>query len=129
MGLEGFTDPDMTPHVFLIMMFVMSIGIIWGIVFNIFFMNRLDKFSKSKKEKVAGGFLTGFSSALFIALLITLSVPYVANVNNIEAVGAFVSGGVVVMILYRVSDVTRWQGLSDFSLSIAMLAGVGHFIF
>jgi len=129
MGLEGFTDPDMTPHVFLIMMFVMSIGIIWGIVFNIFFMNRLDKFSKSKKEKVAGGFVTVFSSALFIALLITLSVPYVANVNNIEAIVAFVSAGVVVMILNKVSDVTNWQGLSDFSLPIAMLAGMATVIF
>lgn len=124
MGLEGFTDPNMTPKIYVVMMFVMTVGIIWGILFNIFFMNRLDKFSKSQKEKVAGGFITIFSSALFVALLVTLSVPYVANVQNIQAIIAFVSSGVAVMILNKVAEVTKWRLLSDFSLPIALIVGM-----
>lgn len=129
MGLQGFADPEMTPNIFIIIMLVMTIGIIWGIVFNIFFMNRLDKFSKKQKEKVAGGFISIFSSALFVALLITLSVPYVANVNNIEAIVAFVSAGVAVLILNKVAEVTKWRPLSDFSLPIAMITGMASVIF
>lgn len=128
MGLQGFTDPNMSPHIFIIIMFVMSIGIVWGIVFNIFFMNRLDKFSKNRKEKVAGGFITIFSSALFVALLVTLSVPYVANVQNVEAIIAFISSGVVVLILNKVAEVTKWRNLSDFSLPIALIAGMAAVI-
>ena len=37
MGLEGFTDPDMTPKIYVVIMFVMTVGIVWGILFNIFF--------------------------------------------------------------------------------------------
>lgn len=129
MGLQGFADPEMTPNIFIIIMLVMTIGIIWGIVFNIFFMNRLDKFSKKQKEKVAGGFISIFSSALFVALLITLSVPYVANVNNIEAIVAFVSAGVAVLILNKVAEVTKWRPLSDFSLPIAMITGMASVVF
>ncbi|WP_440897473.1 DUF5058 family protein [Amphibacillus sp. Q70] len=129
MGLQGFADPNMSPTIFIVIMFVMTVGIIWGIIFNIFFMNRLDKFSKNQKEKAAGGFITIFSSALFIALLVTLSVPHVANVNNIEAIVAFVSAGVVVMILNKVADVTKWRILSDFSLPIALIAGMATVIF
>lgn len=128
MGLKGFTDPNMTPRNFVIIMFVMSIGIIWGIVFNILFMSSLDKFSKSRKEKVAGGFIAVFSSALFVALLVTLSVPYVANVQNIEAIIAFVSSGVVVMMLNKVAEATNLRGLSDFSLPIALIVGMATVI-
>lgn len=128
MGLRSFTDPNMTADIFVNIMVVMSIGIIWGIIFNIFFMNRLDQFSKNQKEKVAGGFITIFSSALFVALLVTLSVPYVANVQNIEAIIAFVSSGIVVMILNKVAEVTKWRSLSDFSLPIALIAGMATVI-
>lgn len=128
MGLTGFTDPNMTPRIYIIIMFVMSIGIVWGIIFNIFFMTRLDKFSKSQKEKVAGGFITIFSSALFVALLVTLSVPYVANVANIQGIIAFVTSGIVVVILNKVAAVTKWRGLSDFSLPISLIAGMAAVI-
>lgn len=128
MGLQGFTDPNMTPTIFTTIMVVMSVGIIWGIVFNIFFMKRLDQFSKSQKGRAAGGFVSIFSSALFIALLITLSVPYVANVQNIEAILAFVSAGIVVVVLNKVAEVTKWRSLSDFSLPIALIAGMAAVI-
>lgn len=124
MGLQGFTDPNMSTPIFVVVTFVMTIGIVWGIIFNIFFMNRLDQFSKSQKQKVAGGFVALISSALFVALLVTLSVPHVANVQNIEGIIAFVSSGVVVMILNKVAAVTKWRLLSDFSLPVALIAGM-----
>lgn len=59
-----------------------------------------------------------------MALLVTLSVPYVANVQNIQAIIAFVSSGVAVMILNKVAEVTKWRLLSDFSLPIALIVGM-----
>jgi len=61
--------------------------------------------------------------------IITLSVPYVANVNNIEAIVAFVSAGVAVLILNKVAEVTKWRPLSDFSLPIAMITGMASVFF
>ena len=73
-GLSGIADPNFDLSVFTMAMWVMSIGIIWGIVFNIFFMKSLDKFSKRAKAS-ENNFIPIFSSALFIGMMALMSVP------------------------------------------------------
>ena len=38
MGLKDISDPNLTPTIFGVVMWVMTLGIIWGILFNISFM-------------------------------------------------------------------------------------------
>lgn len=122
-GLVDISDPGLTPEIFFTIMLVMTIGIIWGIVFNIIFMKKMDTMSKQAK---AGGnpFIPIFSGALFCGLLATLSAPYIANTNNPTAIISFVSAALSVLGLNKISKSTNVKIISEFSLPVALIIGM-----
>ncbi len=125
LGLQDISDPGMSSEIFVIIMLVMTIGIIWGIVFNIFFMKRLDTFMKSSKSAaVGGGFMSVFSGALFIAMLITLSTPYAVNIQNTNGMVAFFSSAIAALICNWAAKKFNRSTLSDFSLPISLIVGM-----
>lgn len=126
-GLADISDPGMTPNVFVVVMFVMTIGIIWGIVFNILFMNQLDKFSQKAKQS-GSTFVPVFSAALFTAMLITLSMPYVANARNLESIVAFVTAGLTTILCNYLAKRFNKPLINDFSLPIALIVGMASVI-
>ena len=126
-GLADISDPNLTPKIYGIVMWVMTLGIIWGIVFNIFFMNKLDKFSRKVKSKESN-FIPIFSAALFSAMLVTLSVPYVANVKNTNAILSFFVAGLAVLVCEKISKATKIKIINDFSLPIALIIGMAAVI-
>lgn len=127
-GLTDIADPNMTPRIFLIVMFVMTVGIIWGIVFNIFFMESLDKFIKKTKESAASNFVGIFSAALFTALLVTLSIPYVGDIQNINSIISYIVAGMTVILCQYLAKKFNKRVINDFSLPIALFAGMGTVI-
>lgn len=123
MGLSDLTDPGLTPQIFGIIMLVMTIGIIWGILFNILFMKHLDDFSKKAKAK-KNNFIPIFTAAIFSGMLATLSAPYVANLQNIRAVLSFLTAGIAVLLLNKIAKETKVRIISEFSLPVAMIVGM-----
>jgi hypothetical protein len=122
-GLSGIADPGFDLAIFTTAMWVMSIGIIWGIVFNIFFMRSLDKFSKRAKES-NNHFIPIFSAALFIGMLALMSAPYITNFKNITAIVSFVSSAIAVIICGVVSRSTKIKAIDEFSLPISLIVGM-----
>ena len=128
-GLTDISDPRITPEVFVIVMFVMTVGIIWGVLFNILFMERLDQFTQKMRGKSgSAGFMTYFSAALFTALLITLSTPYVANVENLLSILAFAVAGGTTLLCNWLAERINKPILRDFSMPIALIAGMAAVI-
>lgn len=124
-GLAGIADPGFDLSTFTMAMWVMSIGIIWGIVFNIFFMKSLDKFSKKAQAKESGsGFMAVFSSALFIGMLSLMSAPYLTNFKNMTAIVSFVTAAIAVLICGKVARATNIRSIDDFSLPISLIVGM-----
>lgn len=123
MGLTDIADPGMTPEIFGVVLWVMTLGIIWGIVFNIFFMNKLDKYTK-KAKSTENAFIPIFSAALFSGMLAVLSVPYVANTKNITGIVAFFSAGIAVLIFQKVGKNPKFKVVNEFSLPIALIVGM-----
>lgn len=129
MGLKDISDPGLTPKIFIVVMFVMTTGIIWGILFNIFFMKKLDSFSKKMKEKPhTAGFMKFFSAALFSAMILTLSAPYVVNFKNHSSIVAFLAAGATTLICNKLSKILNKPIISDFSMPIALLVGMAAVI-
>jgi hypothetical protein len=123
-GLSGIADTGFDLRVFATAMWVMSVGIIWGIVFNIFFMKSLDKFSKNAKAS-NNRFIPIFSSALFIGMLSLMSAPYLTDFEkNRAAIVAFISSSVAVILCGRVSKAVNIKSIDDFSLPIGMIVGM-----
>jgi hypothetical protein len=122
-GLAGIADPGFDLAIFTTAMWVMTIGIIWGIVFNIFFMRSLDKFSKRAKQS-NNHFVPIFSAALFIGMLALMSSPYITNFKNITAIVSFVSSAITVIICGIVSRSVKIKAIDEFSLPISLIAGM-----
>lgn len=122
-GLSGIADPGFDLTIFSMAMWVMTVGIVWGIVFNIFFMKSLDKFSKKAKES-NNVFVPIFSAALFIGMLSLMSAPYVTNVKNATAIVSFVAAAVCVLLCEQIYKTTKFRAVSEFSLPISLIAGM-----
>lgn len=123
MGLVDISDPNITPTIFGIVVWVMTLGIIWGIVFNIFFMNKLDQYTK-KAKATKNAFIPIFSGALFSGMLAVLSVPYIGNVKNITGIVTFLTAGIAVLILQRIGKNPKLKIINEFSLPIALIVGM-----
>ncbi|MDR1579355.1 MAG: DUF5058 family protein, partial [Synergistaceae bacterium] len=122
-GLAGIADPGFDLPIFTMAMWVMSVGIIWGIVFNIFFMKSLDKFSKKAKAS-NNRFIPIFSSALFIGMLSLMSAPYITNAKNLTAIVAFIASAVAVLMCGRAAKATQIRAIDEFSLPISLIVGM-----
>lgn len=123
-GLAGINDPGFNLPIFTTALWVMTIGIVWGIIFNIFFMRSLDKFSKKAKAS-NNTFVPIFSSALFMGMLALMSAPYVVNVQNVTGIVAFVTAALAALLCNVITKKTNIKAISEFSLPISLLIGMG----
>lgn len=127
-GLAGMTDTGFNLNIFTTAMWVMTMGIVWGIVFNIFFMKSLDRFSK--KAKASNNlFVPIFSAALFMGMISLMTAPYVVNTRNVTGIIAVISSGIAVLVCSKVAKVTNISAISEFSLPISMICGMAAAIF
>lgn len=127
-GLQDISDPNMSPEHFVVVAFIMTIGIIGGMIFNILFMKQIDKATiaaRSKAISAGTGFVTILSAGLLVAMLAVISSPYVMNTENIEGIVAFFTAGISVLIINKIADMYNKSGLKDFAFTIALLVGMG----
>ena len=122
-GLESMTDPNMTVAIFTTAMWVMTVGIVWGIIFNIFFMKSLDKFSKKVKAS-NNTFVPIFSSALFLGMLCVLSIPHAANVAKPTGIVSFIAAAIAALLCNKIAQATKIRAIGEFSLPISLIIGM-----
>lgn len=127
-GLAGITDPGFNLTIFTTALWVMTMGIIWGIVFNIFFMRSLDKFSKKAKAS-NNRFVPIFSAALFMGMISLMTAPYVVNTRNVTGIIAIITSGITVLLCGQAAKATKIMAISEFSLPISMIFGMVAAIF
>jgi uncharacterized membrane protein len=122
-GLSGISDPGFNMNIFAVAMWVMTAGIVWGIVFNIFFMRSLDKFSKKAKAS-NNTFVPVVSAALFIGMLSLMSSPYITNFKNVSAMLSFATAAITVVLCGKIAKATKIKAIDEFSLPISLIAGM-----
>lgn len=130
-GLTDISDPNMTPQHYVVIGFIMTIGIIGGMVFNVLFMKQIDKATITARSKAitkGTGFVTILSSALLVAMLAVISTPYVMNTDNIEGIIAFFTAGITVLVVNKLAEKFNQKTLKDFAFTIALLVGMGAVI-
>ncbi len=122
-GLEaaGFSDyTALTLGGFVVIMMVMNIGMSIAPVNTFLTLKGYDKVLK--KAKKTNRFLLIGTSAAFAAVVARLNVPYFTNVGNILPFAAAVVGAITMFICIKLKK--KFPVLGDFSLSLAILAGV-----
>ena len=121
MGVSGFTSADFTAEVFANAVWVMSVGIIWGLTFCVLFLKKYQgKVSViTKKDSGWGEIVVG---ALFVGVLSAfVGEPIVAGGVPLATL---VSGAVIMFVVMYI--IKRWKldWFTSFSFSFSMIAAM-----
>lgn len=124
MGITSLGGAGYTPEVFANSMWIMSIGIIWGLVACIFFMKRLQKGVSTMKEK-DNKWASILITALFFGMVSVFVGSPIAS-GGLPMVTIFVSA-FLMLLLTQVAKRINW--LNNFSLSLSMIISMVLAIF
>lgn len=122
MGIENLTDPGFTEQVFSNAMWVMSAGIIWGLVLCIFALKKYQGTMKNVKKKDSAWSEIMINALFFGMLSVFLGGPIVDG--GISLYILIISALIMVGIMW-IAKVTGKQWIKDFALSVSMVAGMG----
>jgi len=123
LGFTTFSDPNMTLNAFGAIMWVMTGGIVSGIVFNIIFLKSLDRFSKKAKSS-KNGFIPLISAALFSGMMMLMASPTLTNFKNFTAIVSFVAAALCAVLCNRIAKAVNVRVIDDFSLPISLVFGM-----
>ena len=120
-GLESITVENIPLDVFVSIVFVVTIGILGGNIFNEFFLKTYDK----KVEKIKGenaALVPMITTAMFIGLYGTMAAPHLTNFSSIPALSAILVAGIAALLLGKLS--TKVKRLKEFSFALSMVIGM-----
>ena len=120
-GLESITVGNIPLDVFVSIVFVVTIGILGGNIFNEFFLKTYDK----KVEKIKGenaALVPMITTAMFLGLYGTMAAPHLTNFSSIPALSAILVAGIAALLLGKLS--TKVKRLKEFSFALSMVIGM-----
>ena len=120
-GLESITVENIPLDVFVSIVFVVTIGILGGNIFNVFFLKTYDK----KVEKIKGenaALVPMITTAMFLGLYGTMAAPHLTNFSSIPALSAILVAGIAALLLGNLS--TKVKRLKEFSFALSMVIGM-----
>lgn len=120
-GLESISVPDIPVDVFVCIVFVVTVGILGGNIFNVFFLKTYDKKVESLKTKNAK-LVPVITTAMFLGLYGTMSAPHITNFTNIPAVTAIAGAGIAALVFDRLAR--KVKRLKEFAFPLSMIVGM-----
>lgn len=120
-GYENIYNTDFPMNVFFSILLILTIGILGGNIFNLFFLKSYDKTIKkvlSKNQRL----LPIITSAIFIALFSVFSTPTLTNIENPVAIIAFLSAGLTAVLIGKIAK--KRPKLKEHAFSISLLMGM-----
>jgi len=126
-GLGGLGAAELTPTVFVGIIWVMTLAILVSPVLNVVLLKSYD--SKLKSFRKSGGFMAAAVGSLFIGMLAIMGVPTLFNFKNPVGIGVSVISGIVIILFDRIAKATGNKVLSEFSFPLSMVIGMVSAIF
>lgn len=121
MGYPTLFGADLTDSAYISLLLVVSVGILGGNVFNLFFLKGYDKQVRVLKSK-QGALIPVITNAMFMGLFGTLGAPYITNVQQPLNLVAWVASGAAALICGKLA--AKHKKLKEFSFSISLIAGM-----
>ncbi|HIU79142.1 MAG TPA: DUF5058 family protein [Candidatus Avilachnospira avicola] len=120
-GLESITVSDIPMDIFIGIVFVVTVSILGGNIFNLFFLKTYDKKVQVLKGKNAA-LVPIITTAMFLGMYGTMASPYLTNITNYPAIAAIFGSGIAALIFGRIAK--KVKGLKEFSLALSMIVGM-----
>ena len=121
LGLESITVPDIPADTFVFILFVVTIGILGGNIFNVFFFKAYDKKVESIKNSNAK-LVPIITTAMFLGLYGTMAAPHFTNIANIPAVAAILVAGITSIFVNKFA--ANHKKLKEFAFPLSMIVGM-----
>jgi len=126
MGLEGLNAVGLSPEAFANIMWVMSIGIVWGLLTCVLFLKKLEK-GLNKQKKKDNLWLTILISSLFFGM-ISVFVGPVITTGGVPLL-TMVSSAAIMLGISFITEKFKVKWLKNFALSFSMIIGMALAIF
>lgn len=137
-GLPGLSATYMTKEAFVTIALVMSVCIIWGMVFSIFFTKKYTggskKEKKDKKKSVFDGFGDKAMTAMFVGLVSCYIGSYICDFVSAEGIFSFkgdlvpilvaIVSAVVMAIFIYLKEKKNQKWVDSFSIAGSMLVAM-----
>lgn len=120
-GLPSIMTPEIPINVFLGILFLVSIAILGGNVFNIFFLKSYDKKVENLKNKNAA-VVPIITTGMFLAVYGIQSAPFFTNVKNIPGIVALFSAGAAALLLGKITE--KYKKIKEFTFPASMIIGM-----
>lgn len=120
-GYESIYNVDFPLEVFLSILLILTICILGGNFFNLFFLKSYDKVIQKVLSKNTK-FVSVLTGAIFIALYSVLAAPTVMNTKRPVAIVTFFASGIIAIIVGNVSK--SKPALKEHAFSISLLIGM-----
>lgn len=120
-GLESITAADIPLDVFICILFVVTIGILGGNIFNVFFLKTYDKKVESLKSGNAK-LVPIITTAMFLGMYGTMATPHLTNFSSIPAVAAILVAGITSLLMTKFS--AKSKKLKEFAFPFSMIVGM-----
>ena len=121
-GAGSLGEAQLTPSIFVSVVWCMTIAIMVAPVVNIFFLKKVDRKMQSFREK--GGFGILVAGALFIGMLSILFTPELVNFEDPIGIVAAVVSGASVFLIDLLAKKTGKKMIGQFSFPVAMVLGM-----
>ena len=102
-------------------LFVVTIGILGGNIFNVFFLKAYDKKVESIKNSNAT-LVPNNTTAMFLGLYGTMAAPHFTNIANIPAVAAILVAGITSIFVNKFA--ANHKKLKEFAFPLSMIVGM-----
>ena len=106
---------------FVFILFVVTIGILGGNIFNVFFLKAYDKKVESIKNSNAK-LVPIITTAMFLGLYGTMAAPHFTNIANIPAVAAILVAGITSIFVNKFA--ANHKKLKEFAFPLSMIVGM-----
>jgi len=126
MGLEGLNAVGLSPEAFANIMWVMSIGIVWGLLTCVLFLKKIEK-GLNKQKKKDNLWLTILISSLFFGM-ISVFVGPVITTGGVPLL-TMVSSAAIMLGISFITEKFKVKWLKNFALSFSMIIGMALAIF
>ena len=112
---------DIPADTFVFILFVVTIGILGGNIFNVFFLKAYDKKVESIKNSNAK-LVPIITTAMFLGLYGTMAAPHFTNIANIPAVAAILVAGITSIFVNKFA--ANHKKLKEFAFPLSMIVGM-----
>ena len=121
LGLESISADVIPLDMFVAILFVVSIGILGGNIFNVIFLKTYDKKVEALKSGNAK-LVPIITTAMFLGMYGTMAAPHITNFSSLPAVSAILVAGIVAILMNKFA--ANRKKLKEFAFPLSMIVGM-----